>query len=364
MTTYLSLTLAAALVAGQAGAALAQGAESPAAERAAEAPSSASPPSWLFATAPETEVRLPDWARGLEGATDEAYTQASPAADRAPGRVSTTSSASGSPFFTFYDTQVSYRFAPTAAEPGIPSSKSRPPVDIQKNIFAITHANSWAYGSNFINVDVLKSGIEDPVKGGGDGATEVYALYRGILSGNALTATKAFSFGPIRDLRLGFGGDLNSKNTNFAAQKRLLVVGPNIAFDLPGGFLNLGINYSQEDNHNGVTNRHVAFDPAFEMELTYSIPLTFTGLPLTLAGFDNFIGPKGRDGFNRQTKTEILSRTNLVLDIGKLAFNTPNTVDVFVGYQYWYNKFGNDHRIVAGSIESTVLLGVAIHAPK
>lgn len=308
-------------------------------------------------------VALATLAAGLAGAA-QAQTAPSPGADRAPGRVSTTPTPSASPFFTFYDTQVSYRFAPTASEPGIPSSKALPPVTIPKNIFAITHANSFAYGSNFINVDVLKSGIEDPIKGGGDGATEVYALYRGTLSGNAITGTKAFTFGPFRDMRVQYGLDLNGKDTNFAAQKRLITFGPSFAFDLPGGFLNLAVQYSQEDNHNGVTNRDVAFDPAFEMELTYNIPLTFTGLPLTLAGFDNFIGPKGRDGFNRQTKTEILSRTNLVLDLGKVAFDRPNVLDVFVGYQYWYNKFGNDHRVVAGSIESTVLLGFAVHAPK
>ena len=57
------------------------------------------------------------------------------------------------------------------------------------------------------------------------------------------------------------------------------------------------------------------------------------------------------------------SRTNLVLDLRRIAFGQPNTLELLGGCQRWSNKFGKDHRTIAGSIESTILVGFAVHAP-
>lgn len=280
-----------------------------------------------------------------------------------------------SSFFLFSDTQVSYRYVMDSREPGVPATKGDPLAgrSIPKNVINISHADAWAYGTNFFSLDILKSGNQDPSgfafprlsEQTGVGATEAYGLYRGTLSGNALTGSKAFAVpGFVKDISLSYGTDLNSKNTSFGSEKRLVVAGLNFALDVPAGFLNVSVHASKEFNRNGIVPlpaRAVEFDFTPEIEIVYNIPLAFTGLPLSLAGFNNVVMPKGRDGFGAQTVTEFLSRTNLVLDIGKLVYDQPNKVDAFVGFQYWRNKFGNDMRRVAGSEEKTFLAGFAFH---
>jgi hypothetical protein len=61
------------------------------------------------------------------------------------------------------------------------------------------------------------------------------------------------------------------------------------------------------------------------------------------------------------TRTEFVSLTNLVLDVGQLLENTPNRVEVFVGFQYWHNKFGGAPRKTLNTEEKALIAGVAYH---
>jgi nucleoside-specific outer membrane channel protein Tsx len=267
--------------------------------------------------------------------------------------------------FDFSDTSASLTYGPTYKEPGIAQNKTNHGTDISKFTLTVTHFDVWQYGTNFVNIDTLFSNGHDPASPGntGDpGAVEVYALYRGNLSGNAITGTKDFSFGPVKDVRLELGGDWNTKNTTFAPEKKLIVFGPNISFDTPG-YLNLGLHLAHEWNNNGIVGKSVSFSPTFEMEITWLYPLGFTGLPLRIDGFFNVVAPKGKDGFGNQTATEILTQPRLVLDLGKLAMNKPNFLDIYVGYQFWYNKFGNDHNLPgnSGSVAETAFFGTTVH---
>jgi hypothetical protein len=260
-------------------------------------------------------------------------------------------------FFLFADTQISYRFEAFAREPGISPA-------IQKNVITITHFDVWKYGTNFANIDFLKSNSRDPAAGGGQGAFEVYGLYRGTLSGNALTGSKNFSFGFVKDVSLSYGFDANTKNTSFAPEKKDLVAGVQIAFDVPG-YLTVSAHAYKEWNHCGVCavgGKNPEFDTTAEFEIGYMQPLAFTGLPLRFSGFTNIVLPKGKDGFGDSTKTEVLSNNRLTLDVGQLVTGKPNQIDAFVGYKYWHNKFGNNYKINNGAIENTVYMGLAWHA--
>ncbi|WP_430912350.1 hypothetical protein [Methylobacterium sp. sgz302541] len=289
------------------------------------------------------------------------------------------------PFFLFADTQVSYRYQFPAAEPGVQVLKANGQFEnrgIPKQIYNISHADAWAYGTNFFSLDILKSSSQDPsgttnVPGGffqgTEGATEAYGLYRGTLSLNALSGTKAFTIpGLIKDVSLAYGFDANSKNTAFGPKKRDVVGGLAFSVDVPAGFLNVSVHAYKEWNRNGFNlqpNRDVSFNTVPEFEIVYNFPLAFTGLPLSLAGFNNIVLPKGRGvqdvtafAFNPKTGLEFLSRTNLVLDVGKLVYDQPNKVDVFVGFQYWLNKFGNRETAnFKGTEEKSFLAGVAFH---
>ncbi len=173
-------------------------------------------------------------------------------------------------------------------------------------------------------------------------------------------------------MSLAFGFDANAQNDAFGSKKRDIVGGLNFAFDVPAGFLNLSVQAYKEWNRNGFNlqpDRDQSFDTVPEFELVYSFPLTFTGLPLSLVGFNNIVLPKGRGvrnpaafAFNPPRGLEVLSRTNLVLDLGKLVYDRPNRVDVFVGFQYWHNKFGNvETATFKGTEEKSFLAGVAFH---
>ena len=263
------------------------------------------------------------------------------------------------PYFLFSDTQISYSFYTAAKEPGIAGP-------VQKHVVSVTHFDVTKWGTNFANIDFLKSNSADPASGASsDGALEVYALYRGTVSGNYLAGAKTFSAGPLKDVSLAAGFDVNTKNTQFGPQKRLLVGGVQFAFDVPG-FLNVAVLAGKEYSHCGLGNfctTNPEFNTNAHIEVSYMQPLAFTGLPLSFGGYTNFVTPKGDDVFGNRTKLEILSDNRLTLDFGKVAFNKAKTIDTFVGYRYWLNKFGSDHTLpgAGGAIENQVYVGAAFH---
>ena len=309
-------------------------------------------------------------------------------ASSAPVAPEATTVVEDGPFFLFADTQISYRYQFPAVSPGVQIQRpdgSFVSREAPKQILNISHADAWAYGTNFFSLDILKSGSQFPAgttNAPGSvaapffadyGNTEAYGLYRGTLSLNALTGTKAFTVpGLVKEVSLAFGFDANAQNDAFGSKKRDIVGGLNFAFDVPAGFLNLSVQAYKEWNRNGFNlqpDRDQSFDTVPEFELVYSFPLTFTGLPLSLVGFNNIVLPKGRGvsnpaafAFNPPRGLEVLSRTNLVLDLGKLVYDRPNRVDVFVGFQYWHNKFGNvETATFKGTEEKSFLAGVAFH---
>ena len=262
--------------------------------------------------------------------------------------------------FTFQDNSVGYRYGTQFKEPGVRDRANPNGSPISKNIVTLSHVDSWQYGSNFLNLDYLKSDGRDPANKTRDGAEELYLIYRGQLSPNKILGLNAFPAGPLRDVTFEAGFDRNTKNTAFGSQKWLWVVGPNFQFNVPG-FLNLGVHYAQEHNHNGIVGRYITFDPTLELEAVFQFPLDFTRVPLRLEGFANFITPKGKDAFGRQTDIELLSQTRLTLDLGQVVLQKPKVLDVSVGFQYWYNKFGNDHTKTKGAIETAPFVATRVH---
>jgi hypothetical protein len=270
------------------------------------------------------------------------------------------------PFFIVSDTSVGVHWDPRATDPGVNVTA--------KTVLEITHFDAWALGTNFVNLDWLYSDRRDPAQCdaffgqpscvGTQGAMEFYGLYRGTLSFNALSNSKSFTFGPVKDISFSFGGDWNTENNAFAPEKKDLVAGLKVNFDVPG-FFGIAVHAYKEWNHNalpGTLVSNVEFNVTPEIEITYMQPLAFTGLPLKFTGFTNIVTPKGRDGFGNQTVTEVLSDNRLVLDLGKVVANRANLWDAYVGYRYWRNKFGNDDTILPFAKEETVYVGVAWHA--
>jgi nucleoside-specific outer membrane channel protein Tsx len=255
----------------------------------------------------------------------------------------------------FSDTSIGVRDSLTASNPG-GEKGSR---NVNKVIVNLGHFDVWDYGSNFFNADVLLSNPNEPAYNSAGGSTEFYGVYRGQLSPDKIFGLNT-KFGPIQAINFEFGGDLETENTQFAPNKKLLIIGPNFHIDVPAGFLDIGVHLSKEWNHNGIVGKSVNFDPAPEFEIVWLYPLDFTGLPLDFRGFMNIVLPKGKDGFGGHTYTEILARPQLQLDIGKMIFNKPHKPDIYLAVEFWEHKFGNPSE-VSGSEEVAPTIGIEVH---
>ena len=76
----------------------------------------------------------------------------------------------------------------------------------------------------------------------------------------------------IRDFGWEFGLDFNCKNDAFAPRVQKFMTGPTMMFDVPG-FLNVGLLYIKEKNHNGIVGTSVDFDPTYRLAAAWGIPI-------------------------------------------------------------------------------------------
>ena len=247
---------------------------------------------------------------------------------------------------TWSDTFVGYRYGSDFREPT--NTK-----DVEKHVLQFTHASGYAVGQNVLNLDVLQSDKADPANGGGSGATEFYLTYRHqVHLGKVFD--RSFAFGPVKELAVTAGFDLNTKNTAFSPRKRLLVLGPTLKFDVPG-FLDVSLLFGREWNQNklGSPKQRIAFDPQWILNAAWGIPFTVGPVPLKFQGFANHLSKRGADYNGRKTKAETLMRAALMVDVGQMVSGRKNTFLMGVGYEYWRNKFGN-HGIPGVDVDAPV----------
>ncbi len=245
------------------------------------------------------------------------------------------------------DTSIGYRYGTQFAEPFNNQN-------VAKHIFNITHVNGYKYGSNFFNADILFSDKKDPIDVGSDrGAHEIYAVYRHTLDFGKV-AGKDLKIGPIRGFGLTAGFDWNTKtDAGYNSRKRMLVAGPTLMMDVPG-FLNISVLALWESNapFNRYTQVHTSryrYDTHPALDLNWGIPFNIGSLPLSFEGYALFIAAKGKDEFGNNTAAETNIDVKLMYDASALVNASKNKFKVGVGYQYWKNKFGNDHTGPAGS---------------
>ena len=244
------------------------------------------------------------------------------------------------------DTSVSLRHGTQFAEPYGSN-------DITKNIVALTHVSGYKYGTNFFNADLLMSNSKDPASPGStSGAQEVYVVYRNTLDLEKATG-KSFKWGVVRGLGVTAGFDFNTKSdAGYNSKKQMLVAGPTLMLDVPG-FLNVSLLQLWESNapYNAFTNTSVKrfhYNPHPMVNLAWGIPFSVGPVPLSFEGFANFITSKGKDEFGGNTKAETNIDMQIMYDMSAAVGAGKNTFKVGVEYQYWRNKFGNDHKGPAG----------------
>ena len=261
----------------------------------------------------------------------------------------------------FQDTYLNLRYLPEDKQPGYSKNAN----EVAGNI---SYANGWTYGSNFVSLDFEDFGNQDlsnSVVGKQDSNSfELYAVFRTVLSGNKISGTKDFSFGPIRDIGLELGLDLDTQNDQFASYKRLIIVGPQFSIDVPRGFWTITTGLSKEWNTDAfvLNGNGTNYDPTLEIETAWSFPFALGPVPLNFTGFANFIGPKGvgatGDFYHR---IEILLHPKLLVDVGALTGYAPRKIEAGVGFEYWHNKFGSVPQSTPGTEQRSVFVEVGYH---
>jgi len=268
--------------------------------------------------------------------------------------------------FQWTDTYLSYRYLYQDVQPGTFKH-------VRESAVNLSHADGWDYGSNFFSLDVEQFSHQDPsnsLSGGPNstGSGEFYGLFRSTFSGNKISNTNSFSFGPIKDIGLEIGADWCTQNDQFASNKKLLVLGPQFAFDLPKGFWDFSIHMAHEWNTDGYHSSGGSdnFNLVPELETAWMIPFNAGPVPLKFAGYANLIGPKGRgDSQDAKHATEFLAHPKLMVDVGTLTGIKPGKIDAGVGYEYWLHKFGDvsygSGGVTAVPVQHAVFFEVGYH---
>ncbi len=262
----------------------------------------------------------------------------------------------------YQDTYLNLRYLGQDKQPGYRGNVD----EVAGNI---SYANGWTYGSNFASLDFEDfSARGDPANSvtnhANSNSFELYAAFRTVLSGNKITGTDMFRFGPIRDIGLELGLDIDTQNDQFASYKRLIIIGPQFSINLPRGFWNITIGLSHEWNTDAYlpNGNGTNYDTTYQIETAWSYPFALGPVPLNFTGFGDYIGPKGRgatgDFYHR---AEILLHPKLMVDVGTLIGYVPNKLEAGVGYEYWHNKFGDVPQHTAGTQQDAFFVEVGYH---
>lgn len=243
------------------------------------------------------------------------------------------------------DTSMGVRYGTDFAEPFNPN-------DIKKVIVNLNHVSGYKYGTNFFNADFLVSNYRDPAgAGSSNGAQEVYIVYRHTLDLEKAMGSP-FKFGPVRGVGVTLGFDVNAKtDAGYNSKKRMVVAGPTLMMDVPG-FLNIGLYGLWESNapyntFTKVSTNRYTYDTHAMLTAAWSIPLS-KDFPLTFEGFANFIDDKGKNEFGANTAAETNIDAQIMYDMSGLVGAGKGKFKLGLEYQYWKNKFGNDHNGPAG----------------
>jgi len=324
------------------------------------------------------------------------------------------------PFFFVNDTSVSFTYFPYSTDPGVSGSSATVPGGVfgEGNRFgryqgSIDHFDVWQYGTNLIHVEFNQYGNQDPSLGipGAQGSREFFGFAYSTLGFNELTNSKAFASWFTKDISLLYGGVAGVQDDWLDEHTTQGVAGLQATLNLPGvvnvgvtaykeftrnnfdscyatgtGGPFFGVGYTGACNVGGPYSGNRNFEWTWKVFTYISEPLSFlpSSLPVTWINILNITGPKGTGistgnlaaacGLtvnclaDTETKVEVFEDARLSLDASKVFWGKPGIWDTYVGYRYWYNKFGTDHtaflfsQVAPGtSIENTAYMGTTYH---
>jgi hypothetical protein len=272
------------------------------------------------------------------------------------------------PYFYINDNRLTFAYLPDGATPNFPGKSAG-------NVLAFTHYDEWAYGTNLVNLGLVKFGHHSggtpctiPYQGC-SGENVVFGQVRSTLGFNQVFNTKAFSFGPLRNVSFEAGADFYVQNNTPGAASKGFTGGLQFAFDLPyNGHFEFSPLVYQMVNYSGFLAPYIAdanlnFNVTWAFEASYYMALGFLPetIPLAISGRAQVVGPGGfgyapgqlPPGLLPTSKTQILSEPiRFTLDATKLFWGArySHAVDVWVAYRYSQNLQGADHSLARGCI--------------
>ena len=305
--------------------------------------------------------RIPFWTHSLPGSLLVVTLLSAAALPRAAA-----DEGQGAPSFkppTFADDTLMYVFGPNYRNPFITTPAQPDGADISRNNIEFKHIDAWRYGHNLVEIIIKKSSDVEPAAGGGTGALGLYSIFRSGVGINRIAGAPIVAIGPLRDIDIQAGMNLETKNSDYAPQERTLYVGPNLQFRFGAGVLNVGLQLRKEWNHNGNLGRAESYDVDFNIEPVWHFPFGVRGVRLAFDGYADYNTPKGKDAAGRDTRAEFIARPLLKLDISPVVGQKAHVLELGVGFQYYHNMFGKDANRVPGADEFTPVFSLAVHLP-
>lgn len=263
----------------------------------------------------------------------------------------------------FSEDTLSYLYGPSYRTPFVTTPEAPDGADIARHTLELKHFDSWRYGSNLVDISLRKSSDVEPAAAGGTGALEAYAIFRSGLGFNRLTGMRAVAIGPLRDIALEIGANLETKNSDYAPEERTLYVGPSLQFRLLSGFLNVGLHWRKEWNHNGVLGKSESYSPNFNIEPSWRVPFRIGSARLAFEGFADLNTPKGNDSFGQATSTEFLVRPKMTIDLGRVLGRGRQVLEAGIGVEYWHNVYGKPAGVVPGAEQLTPIFALTVRLP-
>jgi hypothetical protein len=308
-------------------------------------------------------VALLPWAEAHAAAQD---TQGPGPAEAPAAQARATPPQGAAPSFrppAFADSTLMYVFGAAYRNPFITTPEQPDGADIVRHAIEFKHVDAWKYGHNAVEIIIKKSSDVEPAAGGGTGALGLYSIFRSGVGINRVARRPVISLGPLRDIDVQVGMNLETKSSDYAPQERSLFFGPNLQFRFGSGFLNVGLQVRKEWNHNGNLGVNESYDVDFNIEPVWHFPFRLGAAQLALDGFADYNTAKGKDAAGHETRPEFIARPLVKFDISPLVGQRSRILEVAVGFEYWHNMFGKDADRVPGAKQLTPVFTIAAHLP-
>jgi len=251
------------------------------------------------------------------------------------------------------DTSIGYGFGTHFGEPY--GGK-----DVTRNVIDLTHHSDYKYGSNYFKGQIELSDKHNPAGPGTDsGGQDISLSYRNTLSfGKLFAKPDTFSFGPIKDLGLTAGFDVENRDASYYdSRKRTAVVGPTVMFKVPG-YLTASVLSTWESDApysktTGIQSSRETSDPYATLSVNWGVPFSVGPVALSYEGNLDYSAAKGTNAFGEKTKPETNLDMRVMYDVGQWMGAGKNTFRLGAEYRYIHNYDGFDHKGAAGEGANT-----------